>query len=135
MKKETKQEILWHIKNALTKKIILLPFIAPCYSAWYGISYIGLYLSYFIRVVMLKTDKERDVYFSKVSIEMDEINKKAIFAFYAFTMTCIYWFLIGYDNNSKTLLEFLNFPTYTFFTIPIKAIEILANTPVKYVRY
>lgn len=134
MKAETKKEIVWHLKNALTKKFILLPFIAPCYVALYGLSYVGLYLSYFIKVVMLKTDNERDAYFAKVSVQMAETNEKAIFAFYALTMTFIYWFLFGYDHNARTLIQFLNFPTYALFATPIKAIEILATLPVHYVK-
>ena len=134
MNADTKQEILWHIKNALTKKIILLPFIAPCYVALYVLGYIGLYLSYFIKVVKLKTDKERDTYFAKVSIEMAETNKKAIFAFYALTMTVFYWFMFGYNHEARTALQFLNFPTYALFATPIKAIEILATTPVHYLK-
>ncbi|WP_241170416.1 hypothetical protein [Serratia marcescens] len=133
MKAETKKEIVWHLKNALTKKFILLPFIAPCYVALFVWNYLGLYLSYFIKVVMLKTTKERDEYFAKVRIEMDDTNGKAIFAFYALTMTMLYWFLFGFSHE-LTGLQVLNFPTYFLTALPIEAIYQLATLPAHYVK-
>jgi hypothetical protein len=131
MKTELKQELLWHIKNALTKKIILLPFIAPCYAAMYGLSYIGLYLSYFVHVVMLKTTEEREEYFIEVSDDMAHTKSKAIFAFYALTMTVVYWFLFGFSMDVKGL-EFLNFPTYFLLALFVETIHQLTVIPVHY---
>lgn len=125
-----KTDLLWHLNNALSKKIILLPFIAPCYATLYGLGYLGLYISYFLKVVMLKTTEERDKYFSKVSIEMEQTNEKAIFAFYALTATVFYWFLFGYDHDATTIWQFLNFPTYAAVGSFVKAVMLLASTPV-----
>ena len=123
---EIKTDLLWHIKNALSKKFILLPFIAPCYATLYGLGYLGLYLSYFLKVVMLKTTEERNKYFSEVSIEMKETNDKAIFAFYALAMTVFYWYLFGFDIEQVTLLQFLNFPTYAAGASLVKAFMLLS---------
>lgn len=121
-----KSDLLWHLKNALSRKIILLPFIAPCYATLYGLGYLGLYISYFLRVVMLKTTEERDQYFSKVSTEMKETNDKAIFAFYTLTATVLYWYLFGFDIEQITLLQFLNFPTYAAGASLVKAFTLLS---------
>ena len=121
-----KSDLLWHIKNALSKKFILLPFIAPCYATLYGLGYLGLYISYFLRTVMLKTTEERNKYFSEVSIEMKETNDKAIFAFYALTATVLYWYLFGFDIEQITLLQFLNFPTYAAGASLVKAFTLLS---------
>lgn len=121
-----KSDLLWHIKNALSKKFILLPFIAPCYATLYGLGYLGLYISYFLRTVMLKTTEERNKYFSEVSIEMKETNDKAIFAFYALTATVLYWYLFGFDIEQVTLLQFLNFPTYAAGASLVKAFTLLS---------
>lgn len=121
-----KSDLLWHIKNALSKKFILLPFIAPCYATLYGLGYLGLYISYFLRTVMLKTTEERNKYFSEVSIEMKETNDKAIFAFYALAMTVFYWYLFGFDIEQVTLLQFLNFPTYAAGASLVKAFMLLS---------
>ena len=123
---EIKTDLLWHIKNALSKKIILLPFIAPCYATLYGLGYLGLYISYFLRTVMLKTTEERNKYFSEVSIEMKETNDKAIFAFYALAMTFFYWYLFGFDIEQVTLLQFLNFQTYAAGASLVKAFMLLS---------
>ncbi|MCP3658451.1 MAG: hypothetical protein GY734_21550 [Herbaspirillum sp.] len=121
-----KSDLLWHIKNALSKKFILLPFIAPCYATLYGLGYLGLYISYFLRTVMLKTTEERNKYFSEVSIEMKETNDKAIFAFYALAMTFFYWYLFDYNHEATTLLQFLNFPTYAAGASLVKAFMLLS---------
>lgn len=124
-----KDDLIFHIKNALTRKFILLPFIAPCYAVLYGLGYLGLYIDYFFKVIKNKKDKEREDYFTKVKIQMNKTDNEAIFAFYALTMTVIYWFVFGFSRE-LTGLEFLNFPTYFLTALPIEAVNQISQIKV-----
>lgn len=129
-----KSDLLWHLKNALTKKAILLPFIAPCFVAWYTCAWIWDYIADFGETVKSKTDKEREAYIAKRNTRKEEINSKGIFAFYALTATVLYWSMFGFSRET-TPLEFLNLPTYYLFGLPLEAVVQLAHIPVHYKPY
>lgn len=74
------------------------------------------------------TVEQRMEYIEKVKKEKEIIDSKAIFAFYALTMTVIYWYVFGFGNSNP--LQFLNFPTYFLTALPVEAIHQLAITPV-----
>lgn len=133
MKTETRQEILWHVKNALTKKFILLPFIAPCYVALFVLNYLGYYIGDFFDTVKQKTTDERQVYLEKLQEKKTAIDSRAIFAFYALTMTFLYWFVFGFSKDLNGL-EVLNFPTYFLTALPIEAFHQLSILPVHYMK-
>lgn len=124
-------DLQWHIKNALTKKAILLPFIAPCYVAWFVWTYIGYYLDDFIETVKQKTDNERAAYIQSKAEDKVKMHSKALYGFYALTATVLYWFLFGFSHNLKGL-EFLNYPAYFLTALPIEAVHQLAILPIKY---
>ena len=134
MKPSLKSDLLWHLKNALTKKVILLPFIAPCYVAWFVWTYLGYYLSDFIETVKLKTDDERAAHIQAHSEKKAQMHSKALFAFYSLIFTVIYWFLFGFSQELKGL-EVLNYPTYFLVALPIEAVVQLAHIPVHYKPY
>lgn len=117
-----KEDLLWHLKNALDKKIAILPFIAPCYLALFVWNYIGYYIDDFLQTVMQKTDNERAIYIKHKQEQKAVVGAKAIFAFYALTATLIYWFVFGFSRNLAGL-EILNYPTYFLTAIPMEAIS------------
>lgn len=129
-----KSDLLWHLKNALTKKAILLPFIAPCYVAWFVYTYFADLIADFVETVKRKTDDERQAYIDKRNAHKASINSKEIFACYSLIATVLYWFLFGFSQELKGA-EFFNYPTYFLAALPIEAVIQLAHLPVHYKPY
>ena len=127
--KTIKDDLIFHIKNALTRKFILLPFIAPCYSALFAWNYIGHYINDFFGTLKFLTKEQRAIYLETLNESKMKIDGKAIFAFYALTMTVIYWFVFGFSKE-LTGLEFLNFPTYFLTALPIEAVNQISQIKV-----
>lgn len=119
MKTTTKDDSVFHLKNALTKKLILLPFIAPCYLGLFAWNYLGYYINDFFGTLKMLTDKQRAIYLETLKESKAKIDGNAIFAFYALTMTVLYWFAIGFSKELAGF-EFLNLPTYFLTAIPIE---------------
>jgi hypothetical protein len=134
MKAETKKEIIWHIKNALTKKFILLPFIAPCYVGIYVWNFLWHHFNDFFGTVADKSPEKRQKFIEKMEKQKQDIRDNAIFAFYALTMSVLYWFPFGGYSDNLTGLQVLNLPTYALAALPIEAIYQLAITPVHYLK-
>ena len=134
MRTTIKQDIIWHIKNALTKKVTLIPFLAPCYLGIFILNFAWFYINDFARTILLKTDEERAAYIERTAVSQAEMHSKLIFAFYALTSTFIYWFVFGFSEHVSSW-EILNLPTYYLVAIPTKAIEILWNTPSTAIEY
>lgn len=126
-----KSDLIGHLKNALTKKAILLPFIAPCYVAWFVCAFVWDYLSDFVETIKRKKDDERQAYIDKRNAHKEQIESKGIFAFYALTATVLYWFLFGFSRD-MTALQFLNYPAYFLGALPIEAIHQLSILPIHY---
>lgn len=130
---ELKNELLWHFKKAWTKKIVLMPFLAPCYLAWFLWNYIGCYLDDFIETVKFKTIDERLEQIANKKQEINDLKEKQLFATYAFISTGVYWLVFGFGHGAGTW-QFLNLPTFYLFALPYEAIHQLyllkVHTPI-----
>lgn len=133
MRTETawKSDLLWHIKNALTRKLILLPFIAPCYVGIFAWNFVWHYINDFCGTVADKKPEARQKFIEKMEQQRQSIESNKIFVFYALAMSFLYWFVFGFSQELKNL-EFLNVPTYFLFGLPLEGIRVLATTPIHY---
>ncbi len=119
---ELKKDLLWHFQKALTKKIVLMPFLAPCYLTWFLWNYIGCYLDDFIETVKLKTTDERLKQINSKEQEINDLKEKQLFAIYAFISTGVYWLVFGFGHDAG-VWQFLNLPTFYLFALPYEAIH------------
>lgn len=125
-----KSDLLWHIKNALTRKLILLPFIAPCYVGIFVWNFFH-HINDFCGTVALKKPEQYQKFIEKMEQEKLDLANNKIFTFYAFAMSFIYWPVFGFSQHLNKL-EFLNVPTYFLFGLPLEAIHQLSTTPIHY---
>ena len=119
-----KEVVKAEVKLAMTKNSILLPFIAPCYVAWFVWNYIGTYLSYSLGLLVRSKEAEREVWKKGMMVEIGEANSKSRFAMYAAIMSAIYMLVVGFNTDKPpTNLQAINMPTYFFLKAPVVAIE------------
>lgn len=127
-----KDDLIFHIKNALTKKFILLPFIAPCYVGIYVWNYLWHHFNDFFGTVADKNPEKRQKFIEKMEREKQGFKDNAIFAFYALTMSVFYWFLFGGYSDRMPGFQFLNLPTYFLGAFPLMTFYNIALIPVHY---
>lgn len=119
-----KEVVKAEVKVAMTKKAILLPFIAPCYVAIFVWNYFGTYINYCFGLLMKRTATERGVWKASMREEIGGMRAKARFAMYAAIMSAIYMLVVGFNTDKPpTNLQAINIPTYFFLKMPVVVIE------------
>ncbi|HHK8126446.1 TPA: hypothetical protein ACQVJW_005461, partial [Serratia marcescens] len=126
-----KSDLLWHINNALTRKLILLPFVAPCFVGIFVWNFIWHHINDFCGTVALKKTEECQKFIEKMERQKQDLANNKIFVFYCLALSTLYWFIFHFSKNLDGL-EFLNLPTYFLFALPIEGVHQLATTPIHY---
>lgn len=119
---ELKNDLLLHFRKAWTKKIVLIPFLAPCYLGWFLYNFIAYYLDDFIETVKFKTTDERQIFIEHKQQELNNIKNNQDFATYAFISSGIYWLMFGVGADAG-IWQLLNLPTYYLFALPYETIH------------